>query len=79
MMPERARESLARKPESSGVADELSAAPPTRDSSGRGSSLVRSHYLYRSSLHIEGRFSLYVTDGHRQRLGGWSKHFIGRL
>ena len=32
MMPERARESLARKPESSGVADELSAAPPTRES-----------------------------------------------
>jgi hypothetical protein len=47
MMPERARESLARKPESSGVADELSAAPPTdeRVSSG-GSSLVprASHY-----------------------------------
>lgn len=32
MMPERARESLARKPESSGVADELSAAPPTDES-----------------------------------------------
>ena len=27
--------------------------------------------LYRSSLHFEGRFSLYVTDGHRQTLLHW--------
>ena len=34
---------------------------------------------YRSRLHFEGGFGLYVTDGDAQRLGGWSKQFIGRL
>ena len=34
---------------------------------------------YRSPLDFEGGFGLYVTDGDGQRLGGWSKHFIGRL
>ena len=34
---------------------------------------------YRFSLHFEGGFGLYVTDGDAQRLGGWSKQFIGRL
>ena len=28
---------------------------------------------------LQGGFGLYVTDGDSQRLGGWSKHFIGRL
>jgi hypothetical protein len=34
---------------------------------------------YRSPLHFEGGFGLCVTDGDGQRLGGWSKQFIGRL
>ena len=70
MMPERARESLARKPESSGVADELSAAPPTNErvSSG-GSSLVprashsssQSHKFQWSNRRIENNTLVLVT------------------
>ena len=56
-----------------------SSAVASHDDRYAGRSSVSSAGLYRSPLDFEGGFGLYVTDGDGQRLGGWSKHFIGRL